>query len=193
MNEDTDRDDPYLKPQTSVRNKLARVLWSLVYVVLFRPSPRPLHAWRALLLRCFGATLGPNCHIYPRAIIWAPWNLKCDDAASIADDALVYNPKPVFLGSHAIVSQQAYLCGASHDIDSDNFPMISAPISIGAYAFVCARACVLPGINLREGVVLALGAIATKDLEPWSVYAGNPARFVRNRRRPTHLSPKALS
>src|ERR1700722_14381771 len=102
--------DPYLVPAFPMRSKLLRALWGLVYASLFRTSPRPCHRWRAFLLRCFGAELGSNVHIYPRATIWAPWNLACDDLATIADEAIVYNPAPVTLGSHSIVSQQAYLC-----------------------------------------------------------------------------------
>ena len=175
--------DPYLRPQTSVRNRLARSLWNLTYVLLFWPTPRPLHAWRSFLLRCFGARLGRNCHIYSRCYIWAPWNLSCDDQACIADGASIYNAAPVHLGSHAICSQDAYLCSATHDIHDPAFPMITAPISIGAYAWVCARACVLPGVTLQDGAVLGLGAVASRDLDAWQVYAGSPARRVGQRQR----------
>jgi putative colanic acid biosynthesis acetyltransferase WcaF len=173
--------DPYLRPQTSATNRLARALWGIVNVLLFRPSPRPAHAWRRWLLRCFGARLGANCRIYPRCEIWAPWNLVCADTVAIADGAIIYNPSQVTLGSHATVSQQAYLCGASHDLERDDFPTISAPIDIGAYCWVCARAAVLPGVNMAEGSVLALGAVATCDLDAWQVYAGIPARHLRAR------------
>ncbi len=175
--------DPYLRPASTLGNRAARALWGLAWLLLIRPSPRPLHRWRAFILRCFGARLGDNCHIYPSARIWAPWNLVCDEAVAIADGAEIYNPKPVHLGSHSIVSQQAYLCGATHDLDGPNFPMISAPIRVGAYAWICARATVQMGVTVGEGAVLGLGAIATKDLEPWSIYAGIPARRVKDRPR----------
>jgi putative colanic acid biosynthesis acetyltransferase WcaF len=173
--------DPFLIPQTSFRNKVGRVVWQVAYLLLFRPSPRPSHAWRAWLLRCFGARLGPHCHIYPGAKIWAPWNLTCDEFVWVGDDAVIYNVATVHLRSHAIVSQQAYVCTASHDFDDHRFPMISSPISIGRYAWVCARACVMPGVVLQDGAVLGLGSVATRNLEQWSVYAGQPARFVRHR------------
>lgn len=174
----------YLRPQTSLQNRLSRVLWGIVYALLFRPSPRPFHAWRGMLLRSFGARLGRNCHIYPKCRIWAPWNLRCGDGAAIADEAVIYNPARVSLGVHAIVSQQAYLCTATHDYDDSEFPMISAPISLEDFAWVCARASVLPGVTLREGAVLGLAAVATRDLDAWYVYAGNPAKRVKERRRP---------
>jgi len=168
----------------SMRNKMARALWGMVYVFLFRPSPRPLHAWRASLLRLFGATIGPGCHIYPKARIWAPWKLKCEDVVAIADEAIIYNPSLITLGSHSTISQQAYLCGATHDYDDPAFPMISRPITIEPFSWVCARATVQMGVTMGTGSVLGLGAIATKDLEAWSVYTGIPARKVKDRKRP---------
>jgi putative colanic acid biosynthesis acetyltransferase WcaF len=174
--------DPYLQPMTSLSSRLARAAWGIVCLLLFRPSPRPCHAWRAFLLRCFGARLGSHCHIYPRARIWAPWNLRCGDAACIADDAEVYNHAPVTLDSHAIVSQQACLCSATHDMHDAAFPIVARPIRIGRRAWVCARATVMPGVSLGEGAVLALGSVATKDLAPWTIYGGLPARQIGMRR-----------
>jgi putative colanic acid biosynthesis acetyltransferase WcaF len=178
--------DPYLQPSFSVPNRMGRLAWSIVWVLLYRPSPLPFHSWRALLLRCFGATLGPNCHFYPKSRIWAPWNLVCADGVSLGDEAEIYNPSPVSMGSHAIVSQQAYICGATHDYNDPAFPLISFPMSVGAYAWVCARASVSPGVNVGEGAVLGLGSVATRDLEPWTVYAGVPAKPIKRRVRREH-------
>lgn len=179
----TPSDDPYLMPSLSWGNRAARSLWSVTHTLLVRYSPRPCHAWRAMVLRLFGARLGPHCHIYPRARIWAPWNLVCEDAVGIADGVVVYNPAPVHLGSHCVVSQDAYLCGATHDIDDPAFPMVSAPITIRPYAWICARAVVCPGVNVGEGAVLGLAGVATHDLEAWTVYGGVPARVIRARKR----------
>jgi putative colanic acid biosynthesis acetyltransferase WcaF len=178
-----ERRDPYLVPSTSLASKLARAAWRIVYLTLFRPSPRLMHGWRALLLRAFGARIGANARIYPKARIWAPWNLECEDVVAIADDAIVYNPAPVRLGSHTIVSEQAYLCGATHDYNDPSFRMVWAPITIERYAWICARASVQMGVTVREGAILGLGAVATSDLAPWSIYVGVPARRVKARPR----------
>lgn len=175
--------DAYRGPSTTLANRLARALWALAHLLLVRFSPRPAHAWRAAVLRLFGARLGPGCHVYPRARIWAPWLLVCEDGVGIADEAIVYNPAGAYLGSHCVVSQQAYLCGASHDLDVPEFPMLARPIRIGARAWICARACVGPGVSVGEGAVLGLGAVTVRDLEAWTVYAGNRARVVRARQR----------
>lgn len=162
-------------------NRFARAVWWLAHLILVRPTPRPMHAWRAAVLRLFGARLGPNCHIYPAARIWAPWNLICEDTVGIGEGAVIYNPLPIRLGSHCVVSQDAYLCGATHDFEALGFPMVSAPITIGRHAWICARAVVGPGVSVGDGAVLGLASVTTKDLDAWTVYAGAPARPLRKR------------
>ena len=175
-------EDPYLRPAFSTSNRLRRLAWNLCWVLFYRMSPRPLHSWRALLLRCFGATMGPNCHFYPKSKVWAPWNLICADQVTAADGAEIYNPAPVTFGSHAILSQDAYVCAATHDYDDPAFPLIAFTMSIGAYAWVCARASLAPGVTMGEGAVLGLGSVATRNLEAWTVYAGVPAEKVKERK-----------
>jgi putative colanic acid biosynthesis acetyltransferase WcaF len=182
--------DPYLAPAFSLGNRVRRAIWGVVYALLFRPSPRPLHGWRRFLLRCFGARLGQNCHIYAKARIWAPWNLVCGETVAVADGAVIYNPSPITLGSHSTISQEAYLCGATHLYDDPAFPLVSFPITVGDYAWVCARACVQPGISIGEGAVLAMASVATRDLEPWTIYGGMPARKIKLRQ---NIRPHASS
>jgi putative colanic acid biosynthesis acetyltransferase WcaF len=176
--------DPYLRPAFPASDRARRLVWNICRALLYRPSPRPLHAWRTFLLRCFGAKMGPGCFFYPGSRIWAPWNLVCADAVTAADGAEIYNPAPVRLGSHAILSQGSFVCGATHDYDSPAFPLLAYAMDFGAYSWVCARASVAPGVNLGEGAVLGLGSVATRDLEPWTVYAGVPAVKVKERKRP---------
>jgi putative colanic acid biosynthesis acetyltransferase WcaF len=175
--------DPYFQPAFAARDRRRRLIWNACRALLYRTSPRPFHAWRAFLLRRFGARLGPGCRFYPASKVWAPWNLECADAVTVADGAEIYNPAPARFGSHAIMSQGAFLCGATHDYDDPRFPLLAYAMDIGAYAWVCARAMVAPGVNMGEGAVLGMGSVASRDLEPWGVYAGVPAVKVKERRR----------
>jgi putative colanic acid biosynthesis acetyltransferase WcaF len=176
--------DPYLRPAFAASDRVRRLVWNVCRVLLYRPSPRPMHAGRAFLLRCFGAKMGPGCKFYPASKVWAPWNLVCAELVTAADGAEIYNPAPMRFGSHAILSQEAFVCGATHDYDDPRFPLLAYAMDFGAYAWVCARASVGPGVNLGEGAVLGLGSVATRDLEPWGVYAGVPAVKVKERKRP---------
>ncbi len=188
----TTGDDPYTRPAFTFSNRAARLLWNITWLLLYRLSPRPLHAWRAMLLRLFGATLGPDCHFYPASRVWAPWNLRCADHVAAGDGVEIYNPSPMHLGSHVILSQDCYLCGATHDYNDPGFPLLAYTMTIEPYAWICARASVAPGVRVGEGAVLGLGSVATRDLDPWTVYSGHPAQPIRQRTRtsdPSLLTP----
>lgn len=175
--------DAYTRPSFSFVNRLVRLIWNIIWLLLYRPSPRTMHRWRAFLLRCFGATLGPNCHFYSSSRIWAPWNLICEDHVAAGDGVEIYNPSPIHLDSHVILSQGCYLCGATHDADDPAFPLLSYRMHIQRYAWICARASVAPGVTVGEGAVLGLASVAVRDLAPWTVYSGHPAVPIRERRR----------
>ncbi len=163
----------------SLTHRLARALWQLSWLLLARWTPRPLHAWRVLLLRAWGARLGARCLVYPDAVIWVPWQLTMGDGACIGDAAEIYNVAPITLGARSVVSQQAFLCAGSHDHRHPEFPLTSAPIALGARAWVAARAIVLPGVAIGDGAVVGAGSVVTRDVPAGCTVAGNPARVVR--------------
>lgn len=174
--------DCLIRPVFSVKQRSRRFVWSIAWLILFRPTPAPLHKWRCALLRLFGAKIGCNNFIYPTARIWAPWLLETEDVVTIGPWAEVYNAGGVKLGHHTIISQGAYLCGATHDYNSADFIYIAKEIRTGPYVWICARAIVLPGVDCGAGSVLGAGAVTSRSLDPWTVYAGNPATRVRERR-----------
>jgi putative colanic acid biosynthesis acetyltransferase WcaF len=174
-------DNPYHRASFNLQHRMVRLVWQIVFAILYRTTPRPMHAWRVTLLRMFGAKMGPGCHFYPSGKVWAPWNLVCEDCCTLADGAEIYNPSPIYMESHCVISQQAYVCGATHDYNDVGFPMVSFSMRLGAYSWICARASVSPGVNIGAGAVLGLGSVASSDLEPWTVYSGVPAVKVKMR------------
>jgi putative colanic acid biosynthesis acetyltransferase WcaF len=165
----------------SFSNKLGRVLWGFAWLALFRLSPRLCYAWRTLLLRAFGARIGRNARISPAVRIWAPWNLTVGDEVAIAHGVDCYCVDRITIGSHATVSQYAFLCTASHDVTDPHMRLTTAPIVITDQAWVCAGAFVGPGVTLGEGAVAGARAVVTRSVAPWDIVAGNPARVIKRR------------
>ena len=93
------------------------------------------------------------------------------------------DPDVIRVGKGALISQRAFLCGGTHDFDDPAFPLVTKPIDIGEKAWIAAEAMVLPGVTVHDGAVLGARACAHRDLEPWTVYAGNPCKAVRRRKR----------
>ena len=160
--------------------QLKRVAWGAGRI-LFRLIPRPFHAPRAFLLKCFGARLGRNVHVANTAAIYFPWNLEAGDWVAIGERAVIYNLGMVKINGAATVSQGAHLCAGTHDFEDPATPLLTPPIEIGGQAWICADAFVGPGVRIGEGAVVGARAVVVKDVEAWSVVAGNPARFIRKR------------
>ena len=175
--------DPYTQSFFTLKNRVLRALWGVVWVLLFRPSPRPFHSWRRLLLKLFGADIGPGCHIYPGARIWAPWNLSMAERSSLADGVNCYTMAQISLGKEAIVSQGVHLCTGTHDYTTKQFQLYAEPISIGAHAWIAADAFVMPGITIGEGAVIGARAVVCEDMPEWMVCAGHPCKPRKERPR----------
>ncbi len=165
----------------SLNNKVGRILWAIAWTVLFRPSPRVFYGWRRMVLRWFGAKIGHNARIAPSVRIWAPWNLTVGEEASLGYSVDCYCVEPIRIGSHATVSQEAFLCAATHDVHDPHMGLVSAPIVIDDQAWVCARAFIAPGVHIGVGGVVGACAVATRDVAPWTIVVGNPARFLKQR------------
>jgi len=174
-------DVSYCPSPHSLYNKLGRVIWGIVWLLLYRPSPRVFHGWRRFLLRLFGAKIGKGAHPYPSAKIWAPWNLEMGEHSCLSFYVDCYCVDKVRIGAHATVSQYSYLCTASHDFEHPNMPLVTAPITIGDGVWVAADVFVAPGVSIGEGAVVGARSSVFEDVPPWIIVVGSPARPIRKR------------
>ena len=163
-----------------LRVQLMRMAWASGRI-LFRLVPRPLYAPRRVLLRCFGAKVGRRVNIANTATIYFPWNLEIGDWSAIGDHATIYNIGKITMGEKATVSQRAHLCAGSHNYADPALPLLTPPISIGDQVWVCADAFIGSDVTVGEGAVVGARAVVVKDVESWTVVAGNPARFIKKR------------
>lgn len=165
----------------SIGNKFRRFFWEWVCLILFRPTPKRLgNRWRCFLLRLFGAELG-NCWLHPSIKIWAPWLLKVGDDTYIDQSVWVYNTYGCEIGSRVIISAETILCTVTHDHTTPSYQLRGKRICVKDDCWITMRTFVCPGITINEGAVVGACAVVTKDVEPWTVVAGNPARFIKKR------------
>lgn len=130
----------------------------------------------------FGARLASTANIYATAKIWSPRNLIMGEYAAIGPNVNVYCMAPITVGSYAVISQGAHLCAGTHDVDDPQFQLRARPIIIGDRAWVATEAFVGPGVSVGEGAVLGARACAMQSLKPFTIYTGNPAVLLRERR-----------
>lgn len=179
-------------PSFSLQSRIVRCIWSVTWLLLASWTPPMMRTWRCLLLRIFGAQVASTANVYGSARIWLPSNLVLCDLACVGPHVTVYNMARITLRERALVSQGAHLCAGTHDIDDEHFQLETRPITLGSHAWIAAEAFVGPGVSIGEGAVLGARGCAFRDLEPWTVYSGNPARMLRSRT-PVRNSGKTAS
>jgi len=157
-------------------------LWRLVSLVFFQLCPLKLCSVKALTLRWFGATVGLGVVIKPQVKITFPWKLTLGDHVWLGEECWLLNLAPITLGSHVCISQRAFLCTGNHDYTSPSFDLITKPITVEAGAWIGAGAFVGPGVTVGTHAVLTAGSVATKDLEPYGIYRGNPGTLLKSRK-----------
>ena len=165
----------------SLRNKVLRAIWRLVWLICASWTPASLAGWRRLLLRLFGARMASTADVRGGAVVWYPANLVMEDRTVIAHGVNCYNMARVVIQNDSIVSQRVHLCAGTHDYERGSHPLVVKPISIGPNAWIAAEAFVSPGTIVSEGVVVGARAVVFGTLKPWSVYAGNPAVVLKER------------
>ena len=165
----------------SLGNRLLRVVWGLAWLVLARFTPPPLHAWRRLVLRAFGAQVAPGARVHGSARVWLPANLVLGERCLIGPGAKLYNQGRIVIGAQTVISQGAHICASSHDISDPNFQLVLRPIEIGDGVWVAAEAFIGPGVTIGDRAVIGARAALFEDAAPAGVYSGNPACLIKQR------------
>jgi putative colanic acid biosynthesis acetyltransferase WcaF len=162
-------------------DKIYRLFWRIVSLFLFRPFSLPFfNSWRIFLLKIFGAKVGKNSVVYASVYIPSPRNLTIGDETAIGPEVKLHFGKTI-IGNKVTVSQRSYLCSATHDIKSINVPLITGIIVIEDYAWVAAEAFIMSNITIGEGAIIGARAAVFKNVEPWTVIGGNPAKIIKKR------------
>lgn len=168
-------------PPFPARNKAERAAWRAAWLLLARWTPPPLFVWRALLLRLFGAEIGPGARIYGSVSVWLPRNLSVREGAIVGPGVILYNQGRISIGPRAVISQRAHLCASSHDPSDPGFALTLRPIEIGEACWVAADAFVGPGVTMQPGAVLGARGALFEDARSFGIYRGNPAQRIGTR------------
>lgn len=170
------------KSELSYKHKIERSLFSVIWNVFVKPIPRSLgKVYKRTLLRMFGAQISKQAIIYSSAKVYYPKNLIMEGLSVIGPNTNIYNVDKITIKDGSVISQGVYLCAASHDISDPNNHLITAPIVLEANSWVAADAFVGMGVTIGEGAVVGARAVVVKDVAPWTVVVGNPARVIKKR------------
>lgn len=167
---------------------LLRWLWALVQATLFRWSPRPLHWFRARLLRLFGADIPApgQVVVFPTARITFPAQLTLAPRTMVGPHVTLYNLARITLLRGANLSQNCHLCAGTHDFNRWDMPLVTAPIVIGENVWLGADVFVGPGVTIGELSVVGARSVVVRDLPAYQICVGQPCRPIKPRATPRH-------
>lgn len=165
----------------SRKELVGRIFWRILSPV-FRISPRPMWWIRNLILRTFGAKISKSVRIYPTVRISIPWNLSIAESTTVGEFVNLYALGPIEIGARTTISQNVHICAGTHDFENPEFTLLREGITIGEDVWICADAFVGPKVNVGNGAVVGARGVVVKNVDPWTVVAGNPAKLIRSRK-----------
>ena len=156
-------------------NKMKQICWYFINAIIFKTTLFPLSKLKVLLLKIFGATIGKGVVIKPGVNIKYPWKLSIGNHSWIGEGVWVDNLDTINIGNSVCISQNAYLLTGNHDFKKPTFDLITAPIIIEDGVWIGASAIICPGVICGSHAVLSVASVATKNMDPYHIYKGNPA------------------
>ncbi len=168
-------------PSFTLGNRLLRLVWMITWLALARFTPPPLHGWRVIILRLFGAKVSARARVHGSVNVWLPANLTLGENTLIGPGVRLYNQGAISIGARSVISQRAHICASSHDIHHPDFQLVCRPVVIGAQVWVAAEAFVGPGVTMGDRSVLAARGALFEDAQADGVYGGNPAVWIKDR------------
>src|ERR1017187_1702220 len=161
--------------------KVRELIWIFVSFVLFRLCPLSLSPLKRSVLRAFGARVGIGVTIKPQVKITFPWKLTIGDHVWLGEECWLLNLDQIIIGNNVCISQRAFLCTGSHNYKLPTFDLVVKPITLQDGSWIGADSWVGPGVSIGTHAVLTAGSVASKNLEPYGIYRGNPAALLKQR------------
>ena len=141
----------------------------------------PSHRYRNVVYRCAGIKRAKSSSIHWRARFFCPEGLTIGDHCIIGNDAFFDARDGITIGENVNIAAEVRIYTREHDIDDPYFAECGGPVVIDDYVYIGARVTILPGVRIGKGAVVATGAVVTKDVEPYMLVGGVPAKVIRER------------
>lgn len=164
-----------------IYNQNSSLLVPLEFISLRLTGYFPSHHIRLLIYRIFGMKIGRDSHIYMGAEIRSPYRIQIGTGCSIGHQAILDGRGRLTIGNNVNFSTGVWIWTAQHDVNNLHFGSYSAPVRIEDYVWLSCRSVILPGVTVGEGAVVASGAVVTKDVDPYTIVGGVPAKKIGER------------
>jgi len=181
----TDKTGKKLTPSEVVAkgaNRISNIWLEAQVFILHLVGCVPSHLFRRICYRLAGIKMGKNSTIHTRARFYDPKNIIIGDDTIIGEGAVLDGRAKLTIGNHVDIASDVMIYNSEHNINDDNFQAIETPVVIDDYVFIGPRVIVLPGVKVGKGAVVGAGAVVTKDIPPFAIVGGVPAKIIGERK-----------
>ncbi len=174
----------------SLINKVKQIYCEgLLYITNRLVARIPFHFIRLFFYRyCLGFEIETGSHIFMDGWFDTKRNFKMGRNSIVNQKCRLDNRGGIFIGDNVSISSEVCIITADHDPQSSNFSGRIRSVNIEDYVFIGTRAMILPGVTLGKGSFVAAGAVVTKNVTPFTIVAGVPAKPIGSRRSDLHYS-----
>lgn len=170
------------KAFSKAENRLINYLLDWDLLLLRVVGQFPIYSVRKLFYSLAGVKIGNKSHLHIGTQFFNPKNIKIGNGTIIGQNAFLDGRDKLIIGDHVDIASDVMIYNSEHDINSDDFKAIEAPVEIEDYVFIGPRAIILPGVKVSRGSIVAAGAVVTKDVPEFSIVGGVPAKVIGERK-----------
>jgi acetyltransferase-like isoleucine patch superfamily enzyme len=142
----------------------------------------PSHILRRFFYRIAGISIGRGSTIHMGAKFYDTQRITIGRDTLIGEGCVLDGRDRLVIGDHVDIASEVMLYNAEHDVHDPDFGAISGHIVIEDYVFIGPRAIILPGVTVKEGAIVGAGAVVTKDVPPYTIVGGVPAKKIADRK-----------
>lgn len=184
-----DKSGRSLSPQeilTKGINRITNICLEFEVMILHLVGYIPLHHVRRFFYRVSGITIGKGTTIHVGTRFYDPHNISVGEDTIIGEFAVLDGREKLIIGNHVDIASEVMIYNSEHNVNSEDFAgvdsVVIAPVVIDDYVFIGPRVIILPGVTIGKGAVVGAGAVVTKDVEPFSIVGGIPAKVIGERK-----------
>ncbi len=170
---------------TQTVNKIVNRMYSYIQdielLILRVVGIVPIHTLRLLFFILSGVKIGEGSHLHMGIQFFNPSGVKIGKGSIIGQNAFLDGRDKLTIGNYVDIASDVMIYNSEHDVNSEDFEAILAPVVIEDFCFIGPRAIILPGVTLKKGAVVGAGAVVTKDVPEYVIVGGVPAKIIGER------------
>mgnify|MGYP001568718166 FL=1 len=164
-----------------VINRIKNIWLEIIVYKLHLTGCIPSHTYRKFIYRLAGIKIGRGSTIHMKARFYDPRNISIGEDSIIGEEVVLDGRDKLLIGSHVDIATEVMIYNSEHDINDENFLAKNSPVKIEDYVFIGPRVVIFAGVTIGRGAVVGAGAVVTKDVPPYAIVGGVPAKIIGER------------